>query len=164
MNDDIRGCIRRRGTGGFTLVEILIVIMVIAILAVCMVLVISPGKDNTEASAIMADLDAARKALLTYSREHRTRTSDALGDFMGANSKIIAASLDKYLNVVAGSKAGARFDTISVAMSDGDIRIGFVNFPMEQGVINALKRKADSGSGYDFEENGTACSLWLKIK
>ena len=174
MNDDICDRVRKRASGGFTLAEVLIVIMIIAILAGCMMFAISRASDNAEAAVIMSDLDAAKNALFAYSMEHRTRKSDALSDdFIGADSDAIIGSLDKYMSAQAAtdSKAKARFDKISVATSGdipGKIRIiiGFKDFTADQGLINALKRKIDAQSGaanYHFVVNGYP-SIWLDVK
>jgi general secretion pathway protein G len=155
--------IRKRGAGGFTLVEILIVIMIIAILAGGIMIAFSQGSDNAEAAVIMSNLDAAKNALLAYSMEHRTRTSDRLGDFMSANSSTIISSLDKYMNSRISMTVDVDEDQL------GKTRIGFIDFPASQKLIKALELKtaADKNSAnYQLISNagGTTCTIWLIVK
>ncbi|MDR1578952.1 MAG: type II secretion system GspH family protein [Synergistaceae bacterium] len=171
MDGHIHDCFRKRG-GGYTLTEVLLTIMIIAILAGGTMLAVSRSSDNAEATVIMSDLDAAKNALLAYSMEHRTRTSDTLGDFIGKSSSVIISSLDNYLSsqvTTAGSKAKAHFDKIKVEVDtgpSGNVRIGFVEFPAEQGIINALRRKTSAAAmtsvAYDF--NAAEPSIWLDVK
>jgi prepilin-type N-terminal cleavage/methylation domain-containing protein len=169
MNDYIRKC----GAGGYTLVEVLIVIAIIAILAGGTMLTISRGSDNAEAAVIMSDLDAAKNALLAYSMEHRTRTSDRLEEFIGANSSVINGSLDNYMSSqisMANSKAKARFDKIAVDTASGKIRIGFKEFPAEKGLIKALERKTSAAQNnavnYQVTPDYTNsdCTILLDVK
>jgi prepilin-type N-terminal cleavage/methylation domain-containing protein len=168
MNDDIM----KRGSGGFTLVEVMLVIMMVAILAGGTMLALSRGSDNAEATVIMADLDAAKNALLAYSMEHRTRTSDRLDDFMSASSSAITGSLDTYMSSqvsMTGGKTKARFDTIDVDTASGKIRIGFAGFPADRGLIRALERKiasAQSNVVYHVTSNdvNSTCTVWLDVK
>jgi prepilin-type N-terminal cleavage/methylation domain-containing protein len=171
MNDDIYDRVRKRASGGFTLAEVLIVIMIIAILAGCMMFAISRVSDNAEAAVIMSDLDAAKNALFAYSMEHRTRTSDRLEDFIDVGSSAILGSLDNYMSsqVTTDSKAKARFDQISVTSNDVSgrtrIRIGFSNIEADQGLINALKRKIDAQSGAaNYLVDESTPSIWLDVK
>jgi general secretion pathway protein G len=152
--------IRKRGAGGFTLVEILLVIMIIAILAGGIMIAFSRGSDNADAAAVMSNLDAAKNALLAYSMEHRTRTSDTLGDFISAGSDAIISSLDKYMS----SRLSM---TVDVDEDQGKIRIGFVNIPANQGLIKALERKAAAGqnsANYQVTSSGGTYSIWLIVK
>jgi prepilin-type N-terminal cleavage/methylation domain-containing protein len=174
MNDHIR----RRGAGGYTLVEVMLVVMIIGILAGCVMLAISRNSDNAEAAVILSDLDAAKSALLAYSMEHRTRASDRLEEFIGANSSVIVNSLDNYMSAqvsAAGSKAKARFDKIDIdTMVDvntgtSKVIIGFAGFPADRGLINALQRKTASGQNASHyrvthDASGTACTVWLDVK
>jgi CHASE1-domain containing sensor protein len=137
-----------------------------------MMLAVSRGGDNAEAAVVMSDLDAAKNALLAYSMEHRTRTSDALGDFIGANSSVIINSLDNYMSsqvTMTGGKAKARFDTIDVDDdASGGIRIGFVDFPATEGLVSALRRKTaanqDNAVNYQVTADGGTCAIWLDVK
>ncbi|MDR0652325.1 MAG: prepilin-type N-terminal cleavage/methylation domain-containing protein [Synergistaceae bacterium] len=158
---DNHDCVRKRG-GGFSLVEVMIAIIIIGALAGIMMVVISRGTDNAEASVIMSDLEAAKNALLAYSMEHRTRTSDRLNEFAAADSSEIVGSLDKYMSSQIHGKA--HFGNIDVDDAGGRIRIGFVDFQATQGVFKALDRKTKSiqNDDYDFDEG--LHTLWLNVK
>ncbi|MDR1133695.1 MAG: type II secretion system GspH family protein [Synergistaceae bacterium] len=171
MNDDIRDCVRKRASGGFSLVEVMITVVIIGILAGCTTLAISRGSDNAEAAVVMSDLDAAKNALLAYSMEHRTRTSDRLNEFIGANPSVIIRSLDNYMSsqiMTPGSKAQVRFNVISVDIGpSGAVRIGFDDFPAEKSLAKALERKtaaAHSNAVYQVTSSDTTCSIWLNVK
>ena len=56
----------KRGKGGFTLVELLIVIMIIGILAGLVTLAVGEARDSVEATRIISDLRALKSACLVY--------------------------------------------------------------------------------------------------
>lgn len=59
-----------KNTSGFTLVELLIVIVVIAILAAISVVAYNGVQDRARTSAVQSDLNDARKRLMLYEVEH----------------------------------------------------------------------------------------------
>jgi len=155
---------------GFGLVELLTVIVILAILAGMSMLVMGRSADNAEAAKIMGNLDAARNALLAYSMEHRTRTSDRLDEFIAANTDDIIISLDKYLdrNVTTGQQNSALFSKIQIGMNplhfDGQLAIGFIGFDASSGLRSALAKRTGSDSQYDGSSSGGTYSLWIKVK
>jgi len=161
--------IRKIKSRGFTLVELLIVIATLGILAGMAMLAIGRSRDSTEAAAIMANLEAAKGALLTYSMEYRTRNVDPLKGFVGAGGNTINTSLDKYMdsNVKSRSQSAARhFQNLEVTGSppDSPFRVGFENITVTPGVKSALQKRVDaSGGEYTHDSNGTY-SIWLLIR
>jgi len=71
---------------GFTLVELLIVIIIIGILAGAMLLVAGSGTDKAEATKIVSDLRSLKAAALMYYADNPSSTSVSI------------ASLDKYMD------------------------------------------------------------------
>jgi len=70
---------------GFTLVELLIVIIIIGILAGAMLLVAGSGTDKAEATKIVSDLRSLKAAALMYYADN-------------PSGKLSVASLDKYMD------------------------------------------------------------------
>jgi len=172
----MRANIQKTKSRGFTLVEVMLVIMFISILAGMSVLVMGNSSNNANAAAVMNNLDVAKSALLAYSMEHRTRHTDALTQFIGADIGNIKKSLDKYIDptVLQAGENSALFDKISIASNAnfaGNLAVGFVSFPVDSGLRSALDKKVrgttgkDSSSLYFGQQDGTTMySIWVEIK
>ena len=163
----MRSDTRKMKSRGFGLVEIMIVVVILGILAGMIMLAFGRNSDSTEAAAIMANLEAAKNALLAYSMEHKTRNVDPLNSFVGLTSSSIKTSLDKYLDgsVMSGTHTAARcFDTLNVRNS-GNIEVGFSGFAISYGIANALDRKIKATGG-TYTGNGVSgnYSIWLRIR
>jgi prepilin-type N-terminal cleavage/methylation domain-containing protein len=152
---------------GFSLTEVLLVIIVIGILAGMSMLVFGRRSENAEAAVIMSDLDTVKNAMLAYSMEHRTRRSDGLDGWNTADSTTIMASLDKYVGSnLGGGNAAPRFASLSVSYTNG-IEVGFNGFPASNALQAELTKKVHdernavrySGSG-----SGGNYSLWLRVR
>jgi type II secretory pathway pseudopilin PulG len=162
----MRANARKLKSCGFSLVEVMLVIIFIAILAGMSVLAMGNTSSGAEASNILAELDAAKSAMLGYSMEYRTRTSDGLKDWDSATSAAILSSLDKYLESTARTgNASARFNKIKVRYTDG-IYVGFVNFDISSSIQKALTTKISSftNGAYEGTYNSGQYSLWMKVK
>jgi prepilin-type N-terminal cleavage/methylation domain-containing protein len=151
---------KRYGLSAFSLVEVLLVVAILGILAGMTMLVMGRSSDNAEAGAILSDLDAAKNAMLAYSMQNRTRTSDGLGDWDAASSAAIKASLDAYLGAEkSGAKAAARFNAIKVRYSPR-FEVGF-NQTWDAGVNRAIQRRLETaGAQYSFDSG----ALWLQVR
>jgi general secretion pathway protein G len=91
--------------GGFTLVELLIVIMIIAILAGMMLLATGSATDGAEATKIINDLRNLKSAaLLFYGDNLAWPTQTAVGSLdMYADRPIVGASPKRYASVIIGT-------------------------------------------------------------
>jgi prepilin-type N-terminal cleavage/methylation domain-containing protein len=154
---------------GFGLTELLVVIVLIGILAGMTMLVMGSNTDKVEATVILAELDAAKSAMLAYSMEHRTRTSDQLGGWDSVGSAVILSSLDKYLESSARTnpKAADRFSRMAVryGQNNAKIEIGFRGFSADRGMWNALDKKVQISEGYAIQRpSNVAVDLWIRVK
>jgi general secretion pathway protein G len=90
--------IMKTGKGGFTLVELLIVIMIIAILAGMMMLATGTATDTAEAVTIINDLRATKSAaLLLYMDQGQSWSWIDTGND-GDLSDSVCKSLDNYMD------------------------------------------------------------------
>ena len=122
--------------GGFTLVELLIVIMIIAILAGMMLLATGSATDNAEATKVINDLRGAKSASLLYYADHNQWP-------VGTGGGTVTTSLERYMD---RSFDAAKYGTLSVTAEVGDRQlIGFTALggpAGSQGVRNKLAAKA----------------------
>jgi len=79
---------RRGARKGFTLVELLIVIIIIGILAGAMMLVAGTSRDAAEASKIISDLRSVKSAALIWLTENPTITNTTWDNLEGDPSQI----------------------------------------------------------------------------
>ncbi|MDR1965789.1 MAG: type II secretion system GspH family protein [Synergistaceae bacterium] len=161
--------IAKRRHRGFSLTEVLTILCIISILAGMTLLVMGGNTNNAEATVILGELDSAKSAMLAYSMEHRTRTSDQLGGWDGATPSVIKASLDKYLDSkvnMSGNKATQRFGKLGVRYSGSAIEIGFVGFDADAGMRRAIERKVTAAQGFSGVPDAGAnkYTLWLRVR
>ena len=129
--------------GGFTLVELLIVIMIIAILAGMMLLATGSATDSAEATKIINDLRNLKSAALLYYADYNQWPVS--GDY--APTTVTGVSIEAYMDRKIDT---TKYTTISVTgeNADGKSFIGYVvnNPPLTVGVAKKLVGKAaDSG-------------------
>jgi prepilin-type N-terminal cleavage/methylation domain-containing protein len=154
---------------GFSLNELLIVIAIIAILSGMTLLATGRSSDSARAAVIMQELDAVKNAMLSYSMEHRTRTSDGLSGWGGAASSVILASLDNYLDekAVSGADASTRLNKLEVQYGENNaaIEVGFVNFSASGSLQRSITAKLQNASSqYTGSGSSDSYTLWLKVK
>ncbi len=86
--------IRNKSMCGFTLVELLIVIIIIGVLAGAMLLLLGSGTDKAEATKIVSNLRSMKSGAMMYYADN------------GAATPPVLADIEKYMD----SKAGAGYD------------------------------------------------------
>lgn len=84
---------------GFTLVELLIVIIIIGILAGAMLLVAGSGTDKAEATKIVSNLRGLKAAALMYYADHTTEAASLTG---ADNIGKIEQYMDRKLDAITG--------------------------------------------------------------
>lgn len=108
---------RLRGKAGFTLIEILIVIIVLGILAMIIVPQISVSTDDAKVSTLQSDLSSLRSSVEIYYAQHGNKYPGEVDDTDGAGAPADAAAaavaftkqLTQYTN--ANGKASVDKDT-----------------------------------------------------
>ncbi len=144
-------------TNGFSLVELLLVITVVAVLAGMMLLVTGSGGDNAEAVKALSDLDAVKTAMLAYAADHPSRISDPLLKWPDDDA-IIRASLDQYMDRLPDRVLGVEYP-------NNTIFVAFRNFSVTPGLADALdKAVADNGSYTREPYSGGKYTLKLRVR
>jgi general secretion pathway protein G len=139
-------------SSGFTLVELLIVVVIIGILAGIVMLVFGSNTDKAEALRLASELDSMRSAIVMYVNENRRRGFDPLSEADGVIINGANAFLDRSPN--------ANFNIIR--STDG-VLIGLnVNNP-SAGLTSALN-KLVTKSGLYVSVSGGTYTLSMKIK
>ena len=131
---------KRRSHGGFTLVELLIVIMIIAILAGMMLLATGSATDSAEATKIINDLRSLKSASLMYYSDNNIWP--AAGSYATGSTPF-----DEYMDRAIDT---TRYTAILVSPEDANSKqwIGYTvaNPPLTTGVQKKLTGKAkDAG-------------------
>lgn len=87
---------RLRGKAGFTLIEILIVIIILGILAMIIVPQITVSTDDAKVSTLQADLSALRSAIEVYYAQHGNKYPGQT-DTAGGSSGITETTAASYM-------------------------------------------------------------------
>ena len=105
---------RKFGNKGFTLIEILIVVMVLGILAMVIVPQITVSTQDAKTSTMETNLAAMRNAVELYYIQHNNVYPGGTGADAAAAATAFVAQLTKYTNA-----AGATSDTVDAAYPFG---------------------------------------------
>ena len=138
---------------GFTLVELLIVIIIIGILAGAMLLVAGSGTDSAEATKIISDLRSLKSAALLYYADHPTTPDPAP----------TIAQLSNYMDRELDG------NIYSTSLASGDTWwVGRINLSAE-GVQKKLSERAKDvglfdGAGSTTEYPATGENAWMRAR
>ena len=88
---------------GFTLVELLIVIIIIGILAGAMLLVMGSGTDSAEATRVVSDLRSLKSAALLYYADHPKETGAPSTDDLKKYMDKEETAADNYTTVTVSA-------------------------------------------------------------
>ena len=123
--------------GGFTLVELLIVIMIIGILAGMVLLAMGPVLDSVRASAVISDtrtlLSAAQLFLVDDMKVPENNATD-IARLKELMNKDLFTADSRYVNIVFASKAAAGDDP-------GNYYVGLQLKPGNEGIQKSLSGK-----------------------
>ena len=119
--------LKKRKGRGFTLVELLIVIVIIGILAGSLLLVMGSGTDKANATKIASDLRTIKAAMLMY-------YADNNNFFTATDLAADPASLDNYLDRTPSTNLG----TYGIKKVSDDYYAVFENSDANDNVIDLL--------------------------
>lgn len=119
--------LKKRKGRGFTLVELLIVIVIIGILAGSLLMVMGSGTDKANATKIASDLRTLKAAMLMY-------YADEGSFFAVTDLSTTPSSLDDYLDRTPSSEIG----TYGIRLKSDDYYVFFKKGTANDNVINIL--------------------------
>jgi prepilin-type N-terminal cleavage/methylation domain-containing protein len=152
----------RFASRGYSLTEVLLVIMVIGILSGMVMLSVGSSNDSARASAIMADLESAKSAVLAYSMANSTRASDGITTLVGGSGNDLAASLDRYFDRRSNSDY---FRTLNIRQDGRSFIVEFNGFPANPSVQRVLNKKiTQAGATFSGSGSGSTYTLGLRVK
>ncbi|MBT6340262.1 MAG: prepilin-type N-terminal cleavage/methylation domain-containing protein [Desulfobacula sp.] len=114
MINQKKGRKRKLGIKGFTLIEILIVVMVLGILAMVIVPQITVSTTDAKTSTLETNIAAMRNAIELYAVQHNNIYPGGTGADAAAAATAFVAQLTKYTNAAGGTS-----DTVDAAYPFG---------------------------------------------
>jgi general secretion pathway protein G len=149
-------CEPDRKRKGFTLVELLIVIVIIGILAGSMLLVFGTAKERARASRIVSDMRTLKVAAVMYYHEHKTFPPDG-----GLNDSFASAYLGRQAPESGDQEVWYEFESQSSSdclvvvnlPENGELRRHLARLSGQSGLYNSdgttpYGTGADSGKAY----------------
>jgi len=155
---------------GFTLVELLIVIMIIAILAGMMLLASGSSINGAEASKVINDLRDIKMVVMFYHMDtHNWPLSSSPGAPLDSAT---VASLDKYMDGRTSGFAATRYTGIYTLQNSSNDRIyiglGLMNNNATDGVRKKISVNAEQSGLYEDDSgtpySGTGSIVYMHLK
>ncbi|MDR3256002.1 MAG: prepilin-type N-terminal cleavage/methylation domain-containing protein [Synergistaceae bacterium] len=152
----------KRNLKGFSLAEVLLVVVLIGILAGFLTLTFGSVTDSAEAKQIASELDAVKQATLSYVMENQKRNTDPLTPLLG-QSENFKNAISQYMERRIVRSVDVR------QFTDGGVTAYYVvlfNIPTDAKLAAALDKIVKNGSGYMgvWDNNTGKYLLRLKLR
>jgi prepilin-type N-terminal cleavage/methylation domain-containing protein len=144
---------------GYTLVELLLVIVIIAVLAGFVLIVNGSGSAKAEAAKVLSNMEAMKAALLLDSKQTISRTNDPLGSLVGQTATVILNTASRHTDTAFDRKY---FDNVSITRV-GDQIVLNLKIPANTGEAgNELRKKASQSSVFSYDQLQDMITLTIK--
>ena len=147
--------------GGYTLVELMVVIIIIGVLAGIVLIASSSGSSKAEAARVLSSMEAMKAALLLYSKETISRT-DPLIDLVGqGKTALIMSKASKHMDRNFDKKY---FDSVSITRGEEENKIVLnLKIPANAGEVgSALRKRASESSVFSYHQEDDTIRLTIK--
>ncbi|MDR1482690.1 MAG: prepilin-type N-terminal cleavage/methylation domain-containing protein [Synergistaceae bacterium] len=156
-HSEVRSDFSLMRTRGYTLIELLLVILIISLLAGFVLIASGSGTQKAEAAKVLSGMEAMKAALLMESQRSMSRTTDPLGELVGQPSATILNTATRYTDT---GFDGKYFNGVRVTREGRRI---VLNLPLPAGEVGPiLRQKASDSSSFSYDSGSNMIKLTIK--